>query len=308
MHDLSAVIHTKHLDHILDINTSSGFAMVGPNVAMKKLVRTYIETWHDTGSGTVFPRYDKSLGAIGISKALRIMLMPALKWVELNCIPVRDAGAAMETLGQLAQDPKKGVLEALIYGPEAQPYVATAVGKLTTASNHSQAIFSTPDKEWFYEHSHHASESTESTPVTDTTSSVHDLIVPQDPTSDMLEYRYLGSNLKIHPLPLSPVRQWPENRASTFGETHRQTEQSLHRLGGFKRLYSRNYYAEEEFWQKYPKEEYDQLRVKYHAELPLWKKSEAPARKTGLPKQKSFWDRLFARTGVVAMNHAQGYV
>lgn len=87
-------------------------------------------------------------------------------------------------------------------------------------------------------------------------------------------------------------------------------EQLLHRLGGFKWLYSRNYYTEEEFWQVYSKEPYEQLRDKFNAQYlqTAWKKSEAPERKPIQPKPKGFWDRVFAKTGVVAMRHAQDRV
>lgn len=39
MHDPRAVIHTAHLDHILNINASSHFVMVEPNVTVERLVK-----------------------------------------------------------------------------------------------------------------------------------------------------------------------------------------------------------------------------------------------------------------------------
>ena len=38
MHDPKSVIHTSHLHHILDVNKSSRFALVEPNVSMEKLL------------------------------------------------------------------------------------------------------------------------------------------------------------------------------------------------------------------------------------------------------------------------------
>lgn len=108
-------------------------------------------------------------------------------------------------------------------------------------------------------------------------------------------------------------RGWTPSTISNlaaFKKTHRQIEQLLRRLGGFKWLYSRNYYTEEEFWDMYPKEQYDQLRIKYQAEyLPnAWEKSEAPEWESGHPKPKLFWDRVFAKSGVVAAHHAHNHV
>ncbi|KAJ4290909.1 hypothetical protein N0V90_010105 [Kalmusia sp. IMI 367209] len=168
---------------------------------------------------------------------------------------------------------------------------------------------------------------------------VQDLVVPQETISKMLEF--LENNLKIYPLLFYPVSQQSEERSdksnglvmrpnpkgtslsmnisirgytrstisnlASFKEKHRQMERLLYQLGGFKWLYSRNYYTEEEFWKIYPKEKYEQLRSKCKAEYlqNIWEKSEAPKRKLITPKPKGFWDRVFARTSVVAVKHAQ---
>ena len=89
-----------------------------------------------------------------------------------------------------------------------------------------------------------------------------------------------------------------------FKLAHRQLERRLQQLGGFKWLYSRNFYTEEEFWETYDKKRYDQLREKNHAEYvqSVWKKSEAGNRKEVAPRPKGLWDRIWARTGVVAMS------
>ncbi|KAF2444244.1 hypothetical protein P171DRAFT_360946, partial [Karstenula rhodostoma CBS 690.94] len=297
-----------------------------------------------------------SLGTLGIATLLQIKLVPAMKWVELKYIPVRHVSDAMDTLDRLAQDPTSDFLEALIYGPGTPSYGVVTVGKLSAASHDPQAMFSTPDSEWFYEHALRAGESTESILITSylfrhdrgsfslgqycfgrvplnnwsrwgadsalrshalaqTMQALHwddhlfvqDLIVPSDSTLKMLEY--LDSNLKIYPLLLPPVLMRPNqtqsniavnislrgwtpstiNNPTAFKKTHRQIEQLLHQLGGFKWLYSHNYFTEDEFWETYPRKQYEQLRVKYHAKYlqNVWEKSETSERKPVSPKPKS---------------------
>ena len=61
---------------------------------------------------------------------------------------------------------------------------------------------------------------------------------------------------------------------STHLQTNKTLETQLHALGGKKWLYSQTYYTESEFWSHYPREWYQRLRAKYHAEhLPdVWQK------------------------------------
>lgn len=65
----------------------------------------------------------------------------------------------------------------------------------------------------------------------------------------------------------------PINRKK-FVEANRRLEQKVQDLGGRKWLYAHAYYTEDEFWSIFNKEEYDSLRLKYHAtHLPsIWEK------------------------------------
>lgn len=95
----------------------------------------------------------------------------------------------------------------------------------------------------------------------------------------------------------------------SFKEKHREMEKLLHNLGGFKWLYSRNYYTEELFRKTYPNSQYEMLRNKYKAGYlqDVWKKCAAPERKAISPKPKGLWNRVFKWTGVVAVKHAQNH-
>ena len=91
---------------------------------------------------------------------------------------------------------------------------------------------------------------------------------------------------------------------SAFKEKNREIERIVHRLGGIKWLYSRNYYNENEFWSVYPRAEYDALRVKYNAQYlaSVYDKIRVSERPMEAPHPRG-WNRVFARTSVLAMKH-----
>lgn len=124
---------------------------------------------------------------------------------------------------------------------------------------------------------------------------VQDLALPFRKAKEFVEYT--SSTFKIWPLWLCPLKQSMQptihpndagpNPGNEPAPTHmlniglwgqgprsadacialnRDLEVKLRELGGMKWLYAHTYYDEEEFWDIYPREWYDVLRKKYHAE------------------------------------------
>ena len=137
---------------------------------------------------------------------------------------------------------------------------------------------------------------------------VQDMGVPFERTEEFLQY--LHNLLHLYPLWLCPIRHklqftssfqlhcreihsetlvnvgiWgmgPKNPI-TFRSLNRDLESKCHELGGYKILYARTYYSEDEFWAIYDRKGYMSLRERYKAStLPtLYDKVKAPE-----PRQK----------------------
>lgn len=88
-----------------------------------------------------------------------------------------------------------------------------------------------------------------------------------------------------------------------FKEKHRDIERIVRKLGGIKWLHSKNFYSEKEFWEIYPRLEYETLRVKYNAQYlaSVYEKIKGNGKQTRAPKPKTFWDHVFAKTSVFAI-------
>jgi delta24-sterol reductase len=101
------------------------------------------------------------------------------------------------------------------------------------------------------------------------------------------------------------------HNAIEFEEKNMLIEHAVHRLGGFKWLYSRNYYTEDEFWNLYSRTEYEELRKKYGAEYleDVFRKSmireEGVKRGRRKAKVKGLWAKVFERTSVVAFQEEE---
>lgn len=139
---------------------------------------------------------------------------------------------------------------------------------------------------------------------------IQDLLLPPGNTVKFMNY--IDKTFHTYPLwlcPLKIVKDWTkggdqqkfvidigvwDNHAFTnyveFLQSNRDLEDTLHKLGGQKWLYSQTYYSEDEFWQIYDKPRYQKLREKYHAEtLPdMYDKVRVKGRKPVRIKSASF--------------------
>jgi delta24-sterol reductase len=163
---------------------------------------------------------------------------------------------------------------------------------------------------------------------------MQDVVIPLD--ASYVTLQFLEEHLKIYPLRLCPIRQWPEVEAimrpnphktslfmgmgirgytedtitnpEKFKETNRELEQMVHRVGGTKWLFARTYYSEDEFWDIYPRLDYEMLRLKYNAQYleSVYDKIKLNERRPTKAQPKGFWNWVFARTCVLAMKHKVG--
>ncbi len=115
---------------------------------------------------------------------------------------------------------------------------------------------------------------------------VQDLALPQSTAVEFMQF--VNQELQVYPLwlcPLKPDDKSPlqsnnlptplvvnvgvwGNRTSShddFLAANRLLEHKLTELGGKKWFYAHSYYTEDEFWSRYDKRWYDELRQKYHA-------------------------------------------
>lgn len=190
---------------------------------------------------------------------------------------------------------------------------------------------------------------------------LQDLAVPMDSATEMLQHL---RRVRLYPLFLCPVRNWPQGncsklhnhlhpasphdgvplpsteltsnltvmrpfpdpstqlsliigvRASTpttlhdyalFKQHNRKLEHLVKSLGDTKFLHGRHLYSEEEFWEIYPRLEYETLRIKYNAQyLPSVFEKTRTKGKGGnkgkmKPKVGGFWRNVLGWSSVVGM-------
>jgi hypothetical protein len=86
-----------------------------------------------------------------------------------------------------------------------------------------------------------------------------------------------------------------------FIDVNRKLEQKVQELKGKKWLYGHTYYAEEEFWNIYSRQEYEELREKYHATyLPsVYDKVKVDFTAEEKAILKSVWARLWSMVWMI---------